>query len=350
MPLYRLFTIAFLLLIADIVGRTRSAAESELICDQLVSVQQFQLQQWEKMYSELNMTGSLLQTRKDSQSIGRFYVFPWEVYLKQIPDDDSTSSKSVLYFSIWKAANNLIRERLSMFVNPEKTVSYVRGLKFGDHVRGKQMKGRDFSDSSKYFAFTFIKDPIKRFVSGFSEIEQRSNRKAWIPGGGNIWHPLRIQNFITYVIFDNQMKFGQFDKYLHVSPISGIFQVARQKFNTQLHLYRIENLTSEWQRLYADSGISRFNKFPLHHRESEFQMMTRHDLKSKVKNITTNSAKRFLNTAYSDFHNGNHSSMYVLYFRAKCRMFLSDFLCTGYNLPKICSDMSQATSISHFNA
>jgi hypothetical protein len=131
----------------------------------------------------------------------------------------------------------------------------------------------------------------------------------------------------------------------HIAPYIGTLHMAYLKNSINFKVFRLENFENDWKKLSKDTGFHRLNDIYLSNQISP------HKSSKDPLNTTKNSKlffKNYLNNIYgnlSQFDNNitninkfkNESSYY--YMRALCRVYLSDFLCTGYNLPLICQDI-----------
>jgi len=125
-----------------------------------------------------------------------------------------------------------------------------------------------------------------------------------------------------------------------------------------LHLYHLENFTSEWDAMVADSGYHSLKS--LYTKVSPKLSIVRHPT-SEDPLLTTMAAKSFLSHANDDVFallNSNRSNNFdedippeyslnptlyanlaKRYLVAICRIYLVDYLCTSYNLPRDCADL-----------
>ena len=112
---------------------------------------------------------------------------------------------TVVYYRIWKNANDYIRGLLYQFAQKKKVMdgetphcvnlkdcAQQKGGKGGasETMPGERLKSLFFPAALRRFPFTFVRDPLSRFISGYTEIEYRydlaarNNQKLGLPAGG----------------------------------------------------------------------------------------------------------------------------------------------------------------------
>lgn len=115
------------------------------------------------------------------------------------------------------------------------------------------------------YSFTFIRNPLSRFISGYSEIEYRLSVKKklihYLPLFSKIGTIERFKEFIRMIINyeGSRILFRNRNTELeHIAPQIGVLFVAAKTENKKLNLYRLENFNEEWKRLSKVSHISHF--------------------------------------------------------------------------------------------
>jgi hypothetical protein len=106
------------------------------------------------------------------------------------------------------------------------------------------------------YAFTFIRHPLSRFISGYSEIEYRLSIKKnlihYLPLFSKVGTIERFKEFIRMLINYEGSKtlFRNRNTELeHIAPQIGVLFAASKTENKKLNLYRLENFNEEWKKL-----------------------------------------------------------------------------------------------------
>jgi len=197
-------------------------------------------------------------------------------------------------------------------------------------------EAREEIRGERRFAFSFTRNPIDRFLSGYNEVEFLLYQRHDNTNRLSLWHPVgsseRFREFIRLVLSSSV----QFDKdsrqdvasgeLMHVVPFTGTILQARRSKEMKgkgLRLFKVENFNEEWSRLAAESG------FDLQ-RVSQISQIAPHE--SSTDPLATKAS------AYN-FLFGNASEDGKFYLRALCRIYLCDFICGDYILPPLCSDI-----------
>lgn len=226
------------------------------------------------------------------------------------------------------------------------------------------------------YSFTFVRNPLSRFISGVTEVEYRmsygnTERKLGLVGFKfKRGDPRRFQEFVRMVaymagkgpIFHNMMEV----QLEHIAPQVGtILSMCNSSGTTlgvsveDLNLYKLEDFSNEWDRLVNESGYQSLNK--VYTKLTPKFHSIRHPTTSDPFN-TTKTAKQFLSyasedafklllgsmlppqdtvhipTAFEDDPDA-YGALAKTYLRAICRIYLTDYICAAYRLPEDCSDL-----------
>lgn len=204
------------------------------------------------------------------------------------------------------------------------------------------------------FPFTFVRNPITRFISGYTEIEtiylsQNGKKKHFLPLYSPLGSEERFKEFIRIIIFSNATKHlfkGTHRPLQHIAPQIGTLYRGMIEENQLLHQYRLENIKNDWKQLTIDSGFVGLDNVYSDDHSSSFNLTNvnkgaksfinkglSYNLLINENNSEDNYSNKFMDNKDKDGNTNYH------YIRALCRFYLSDFQCTGYDLPKQCQDI-----------
>jgi hypothetical protein len=224
-----------------------------------------------------------------------------------------------------------------------------------------------FPLQEKAFSFTFVRNPLERFISAYIEIEKTIKKSAIV----DLAHPVgtydRFLEFINIILIANASKklflLKDID-FLKVSPMIGTLslgiQLQRRGWN-RFRVYRLENFDEDWASLTSDSG---FTKLAIlgedmgreHHHQihADFRNITAVIKEFFSPVLAVNHSKEledFESTLTHGKRKGNETGFHIsrkraqkhelayFYLRAFCRIYLIDYVCAGYELPIACRDM-----------
>jgi hypothetical protein len=188
-----------------------------------------------------------------------------------------TRIEKLSYYRLWKCGNNNIRAHLHRYSLLDQknccrfnecnfstfeercgnfsTISSTSHTKLAAENYKFSLKN---SDRIKLYPFTFVRNPIARFISGYTEIEYRLTDASSLP----IYSPLgsidRFKGFIKLVLkYKGSGKlFSQnYLQIAHIAPMIGTFIDSFKRDLVDLKYYHMENFESEWNRLASDSGF-----------------------------------------------------------------------------------------------
>lgn len=218
------------------------------------------------------------------------------------------------------------------------------------------------------FPFTFVRNPIDRFISGsyesilicnditfshhltlkncsyrstaYTEIEFRLNdryKAHWLPLHSPLGTIERLKEFIRFLIASNgsrKVLMEQNAEIPHCAPQIGTILMARSIEPKDIRLYKFENFSTEWIRLASESGFLSLKdayrpQFQGHHKSSSDPFNTTY--------ISKLYFEEYLNPNSSSTFDSRKVS--AIYLRALCRIYLVDFICGDYSLPPVCADL-----------
>ena len=227
----------------------------------------------------------------------------------------------------------------------------------------------------KYFVFTYIRNPITRFISGTTEIEYRMSygdkeRKRRLLGFKHkVGDPKRFQEFVkmmAYLIGKGPILRNLIEVQIeHVAPQIGTILLMCNAFNSShgnatvenLSLYKIENFSKEWDRMVNESGYTSLAS--LYKTVSSRHGVILHPTADDPLR-TTLAGMSFLSYANEElleffrsklnnnrlpipdeysYDEEGYSSIAKTYLRVICRIYLVDFICADYHLPSDCSTL-----------
>jgi len=207
----------------------------------------------------------------------------------------------------------------------------------------KEYSRRGFPSPDGRFAFTFVRDPLERFISSYTEIEYLSKdteNDIHNPHGVHMVEPLgsinRVKDFIKALLSSNaSKKFLTNKEFYHLAPQIGSL-LAATLIENSVRLFPLNRFGQSWQEL-----ANEYNHTLLMNIYSETQ---RNPHISSLDPFNTTRAASNLLLTYRKSPNVKsdgsahqtarpHSHKYT---RAICRIYLTDYLCLGMPLPAPC--------------
>lgn len=302
--------------------------------------------------------------------------------------------KTIVYYRLWKNANDYIRTMLYRFahfygekINVDKKcqaddcidgdVNFVNAYRANAHYISSR-------ETLNRYPFTFVRNPISRFISAFNEIETRHHTKNKSSSSPFIGTAERFQSFMLELLSSegimNKALFMRRPDMFHAVPQIGTLVLASTKEKAAFNAFRIEHFDNEWTRLANESSFSRLQEVNDMERTAPEGMQTfKPHLSSSDPFMSAFTAWEFLahaNDSYlatftgqpfscaspaSSFHaDASDENLFCFksspafmprpahasqakaraFLRAICRIYLTDFLCAHYALPAECSDLT----------
>lgn len=275
---------------------------------------------------------------------------------EDLDGNKKNSSNTLVYYRIWKNANDNIRRIMFHYSSlsdftveagpcDAADISCISSM-HSRHPRYDPSSGsflKLFFQSKKLldtFPFTFVRNPIDRFISAYTEIEFRLNdryKAHWLPLHSPLGTIERLKEFIRFLIASNgsrKVLMEQNAEIPHCAPQIGTILMARSIEPKDIRLYKFENFSTEWIRLASESGFLSLKdayrpQFQGHHKSSSDPFNTTY--------ISKLYFEEYLNPNSSSTFDSRKVS--AIYLRALCRIYLVDFICGDYSLPPVCADL-----------
>eukprot|EP01039_Chlorochromonas_danica_P004903 gene4903-5377_t len=313
-----------------------------------------------------------------------------EVTLPKLKKGTNIIPSSVLvYYRIYKNANDNIRSLLSELAHvvDNENITFISQNCYQEeclhrrlHIRsGRTMKNLYWSTTHPpRYSFTFVRDPLDRFISAMSEIEYRgqlaltkqqqqsqspppSTSQQQQGGGGEaqgtvtlplqspLGSPLRVIEFINMILLsDGSHRLFQNQPFemMHLIPMIGTLTLAEEVEGIPLRLYQLENFHQEWATLSNEANVPVLNEiFRKRTRRSQWRF---HPSSSDPYH-TTAAARSFFAFASLDAFERfvpQYRKTARDYLRVICRIYLIDYICTNYTLPLDCQDLLEEVRVS----
>lgn len=225
---------------------------------------------------------------------------------------------SMTYYRIFKNANDNIRSimaELAYAISDENKAFRALNCYKSEcihhllHERSPHaLKNMYISPNrAKRFSFTFVRDPIDRFIAGMTEIEyryQQATANAPSSDALSLQQPLgstlRVEEFIR-MILDSDGSYAWLKRQpqvemMHIVPMIGTLLLGEHVEGRPLNLYKFEDFDSEWERLSKESGLPILLGL---YRNRSSQQWARHPSSSDPYS-TTSAAREFFSFASPD--------------------------------------------------
>jgi len=324
---------------------------------------------------------------------------PQQPYLFRRGGNKGGGFTSLVYYRIYKAANDHVRGLLFKFAYRtgifEKDYSTCTGPNdcFNSGVQEKAGAASPtlfFPTRLRRYPFTFVRDPLARFVSGYREIDFRvlsKERANWVMMTAKPGSSQRFLEFIRLILLHNgSQKLFRYPgaEMEHVAPFVGTLLQAVKKEPYPLRLFRVENLERDWATMASEtlqpalwqvwsskqiwphaSSADPYNSSTsawdllspavnmnlTHYREllverqhllDEAATAAAAATDGQAKAQTQSAAgeiRRQLARRISRLEAVQRDVTAALYLRAICRVYASDYICGGYEFPPLCQDL-----------
>ncbi len=293
--------------------------ESSSLCYNQDIVLQIQRDQWAK--AKLDIFGSEQAGFHGSDM--EFYKKTFGVVDVTLPRNTKDRQKKqfthLVYYRIFKNANDYIRSLLTeyAYVEDDHEREFISQNcyapdqhcvhRYVHYLNPSTIKFQYVQQRQSRFIFTFIREPIDRFISAMTEIEYRLRGAETSRGARSnlpLQHPLgsqlRFQEFIKIILSSGGSKtlFRNMGKYevIHIAPSLPTLILAEKVEGRPLKTFRIEEFDQNWHKLSRAVGIPKLNILQFN-RSSAQKMM--HPSSLDPFN-TTLAAKSFLSHASAD--------------------------------------------------
>jgi len=163
----------------------------------------------------------------------------------------------------------------------------------------EHLKEISFPLDQKRYPFTFVRDPMSRFISAYNEIEFRfrdnveSRKLALVSPLGTTQ---RVKEFIMFIVASGGSKDYFIKRYegdiMHIMPQIGTIVLANKKETSPIRLFRLEKFDAELLKLAEESGfvdlVDVYQKAPKTHHESvQYSSLTA----TAAKNLLINASR-----------------------------------------------------------
>ena len=308
--------------------------------------------------------------------------------------------KFLRYFILRKNANTYIRSILNHFQifgedHQKLTMTVTPRNKNFQLFPNGSISSNDAAINPSYsnstFSFTFVRDPISRFISGYTEVEYRwftdprlsrfnstvtaDLRRPFFQTNSPVGSVQRVKDFIHMLLLSNGSKCASvfnnsakdFDDATlnHIAPMTSTLIWAKKSSPSHpLRLYKLERFNHEWERLARESSFQSLAKAkastPLNrHGSSDDPFNTSRAaqlllLGADAEGVETNIRSSTILSQYQRYFISLSKELYfyltqyrkadapsesIIYLRVLCRLYVTDFICAGYNFPVACKDI-----------
>jgi hypothetical protein len=283
------------------------------ICSDIRYILYMQREQWTRAREDLfsNKQSGFMDDDMD------FYKRSFGVVEVTLLNKKSFSELS--YYRIYKSGNDNIRSLLSQLaymLDNELSLFNAQNCYKDNCVHHRlhykppaAIKAFYISQYAKRFAFTFVREPIHRFMSAMTEIEYRAQKllerdpnRFVLPFQQPLGSTLRVQEFIRSILLSDASKVLFKNKnmeMMHIVPMIGTLLAAHRVEGKPLRLYKLEQFAEEWQRLSKDSKLPML--LDIYNNRTSKQW--NYHPTSQDPYRTKLAAKEFLSFASADAHN-----------------------------------------------
>lgn len=171
---------------------------------------------------------------------------------------DGSDDLVLFYRHIWKAAGH------SIFENLERA-GRIHGAAGSSNLSFKVIGSMEFCGNfdprnSRHFAFTFVRDPISRFLAGYSEIEKRVREQR--PGFESLIKTLEqypAGSVLSATAFFQEFLKNGINGDGHVKPQVEYLGQSQGCSIPMRFVGRVENITIDWPRMFHDAHCDQRN-------------------------------------------------------------------------------------------
>lgn len=283
------------------------------ICFDEELVLQIQRDQWAKAKSEVFGSSQAGFQGSDMD----FYRRHFGVVELLLHPSNKKNLSSIIYYRIYKNANDNIRSLLTEYAylaenqsasfeaqNCRNEECFHRKIHY---LQATAVKAVYFNAKQRRFPFTFVRDPLMRFISAMTEVEYRSQKAIrsqqkdiQLPFQSPLGSTARFQEFVKMILASGGSKllFKQHRdiEIQHVAPAIGTLILGHKIEGKALRLYRVEDFENDWRRLARDTALPQLGSIYKNRTQSPW---TEHP-SSKDPHRTTAAAKSFLSYAGTD--------------------------------------------------
>lgn len=281
---------------------------------------------------------------------------------KTNPLSNSSMVRSLNYYRIFKCGNDNVRSLLyeaahaishqNLFFRIQCAAEECAHEDILRYSPAEQRNGSHFQHHpSGRLSFTFVRDPISRFVSAINEIECRAQKFKWrqllLPVSSSLGSQERLQEWIEFLVFNisgSQQELWKYEniELSHLAPMIGMIVQGNRIEGRRFHVFQVEKFFQGWQRLSKLSNLPLLSTLAANHEQSGWD---RHECSQDPYHIVSNYS-RFFDPAYEG-QGITKSEKNVKYIRSICALYLTDFMCGEYEFPSCCTDIFAMLIESH---
>lgn len=249
----------------------RKELNESLLCFNEDLILKLQREQWNKAKEEVLGIKDWTNIQAKDMTFYRKSFGTVDLRLNQVAKNHET----LVYYRLFKNANDLIRSLITQYGYHLDNQDYLfkaqncfkedcshRKVHYLSH---SDLKNKYFSMRHKRFPFTFVREPILRFISGMTEIEYRikENNITNIPFKAEVGTSQRFIEFVNFLLLSEGSAKLYSDypslETIHITPMIGALSLASRVEATQLKFYKVENFSAEWEKMTNDMGVKKLN-------------------------------------------------------------------------------------------
>lgn len=274
---------------------------------------------------------------------------------KANPLSNSSMVKSLNYYRIFKCGNDNVRSLLyeaahaithqNLFFRIQCAAEECAHEDILRYSPTEQRNGSHFQHHpSGRLAFTFVRDPISRFISAINEIECRAQKFKWrqplLPVSSSLGTHERLHEWIEFLVFNisgSQLELWKYEdiELSHLAPMVGTIVQGNRIEGRRFHVFHVEDFLQGWQRLSQLSNLPLLSDLAAKREKTGWDQ---HECSRDPHHIVSNYSQ-FFDPAYAGRGISAASEQNMKYIRSICALYLTDFVCGDYAIPSSCSDI-----------
>eukprot|EP00434_Breviolum_minutum_P028420 symbB.v1.2.025142.t1/scaffold2424.1/size79531/4 len=264
---------------------------------------------------------------------------------------DGSDDLVLFYRHIWKAAGHSIFENLERAGHIDNGAASAAGNLSFKVIGSLEFCGNFDPRNSRHFAFTFVRDPISRFLAGYSEIEKRVREQR--PGFQSLIKTLEqypAGSVLRATAFFQEFLKNGINGDGHVKPQVEYLGQSQGCSIPMRFVGRVENITIDWPRMFHDAHCDQRNfdtALGLHPNDprdrSSMEALIRNPSEEygpfalastdEVTSAATSLQKREVASMQEVLTKSS-----ALHLRTLCWIYLPDFAVFRYEPPQLCQE------------
>ncbi len=242
------------------------------LCYDANFLNQIHIDQWYQAVDEIFGANNAATIGVNDKDMG-FYKETYGALNLHLPKQTTNplGFDSIIYYRIYKNGNDNIRSLIYEFAHilTGEHQSFIENNCPSDQCSHKYIQLlynpqlRMMNSTAKRFAFTFVREPITRFVSAMNEIESRAYLDKSKTEHLNLLQPLgthhRFMEFVNKVLLSGASQFIFRDNEQvemgHIAPMIGTLLMAHSVNTTPIKLYHFEDFKAGWHQLCEDTKL-----------------------------------------------------------------------------------------------